>query len=91
MGLLVLYDYWVMTVDGFADAVGGDEVIRTLRPCMLKNGAAWGLKLADKYHICKGDDGIARLVTLISLIMNLEGDVMVTEGRVDKAVGPARS
>lgn len=85
--LLLLYDYWAMTVDGFSDAVGGEGVINVLRPCMLKSGAAWGLKLGRRFGIEPGRDGVAKLVELFSQIMGLEGDLIVSRDRVDKAIG----
>ena len=83
---IILYDYWAMTVNGFADAIGGEEATRIPRPCMIENGTAWGLKLLEKYHIGK-EGGVARLVTLLSQIVNLEGDVIVSRNRVDKTIG----
>jgi hypothetical protein len=85
--LLILYDYWAMTVDGFSDAVGGEEAIRTLRPCMVKSGTAWGLKLGRRFGIGPGQVGVTKLVDLFSQIMGLEGDIVVSKDRVDKAIG----
>jgi hypothetical protein len=85
--LSVLSDYWMMTVIGFAEAVGGNKAVEILRPCMVKSGMAWGLKLAERFHFSPGEKGVAGLVSILSDIMELEGDILISSGRVDKAVG----
>jgi hypothetical protein len=85
--LAVLSDYWMTTVIGLAEAVGSKKAIEILRPCMVKHGVAWGLKFAERFDIKPGEKGISELVCILSQIMDLEGDILVGKGRVDKAIG----
>ncbi len=86
----LLLDAWLMTVNGFVDEAGKDAVIGILRPCMIKSGISWGLKLAGSNQFVNAESGVAHLVDIFSKIMHLEGDIMVTKGRVDKAIGACK-
>lgn len=85
MTLLSLF--WMMTVDALIDAVGEEKTIDVLQPCMVKSGHAWGLSLGERVQAKKGEKGVANLLKLFSQIMHLEGDILITPGRVDKAIG----
>lgn len=86
----LLLDAWLMTVNGFVDEAGKDAAIGILRPCMIKSGISWGMKLAGSNQFVNAESGVAHLVEIFSNIMHLEGDVKVTKGRVDKAIGACK-
>jgi hypothetical protein len=82
-----LRDMWFLTVQAFVDAIGDEKAMDILRPCMVKSGRAWGLKFADMLNAEKDEEGLAKLLEMISEVMQLEGDITVSPGRVDKAIG----